>query len=173
MTTLKVTEYLPAYNYMEEVRFEYDFTNHRYKVNYGDWKPMTIEYELRIRKRYNMKVNWKWGNNMKELLQQIENEYSRLQDTNTELQRQCEQADKRYLEYKEHTKNIANRAYGVKVKVMQIEKILDNKFYESKDKVKIVRTLLEKMKEDLNKIRYINLNTWQVEYPMIQYRCKQ
>ena len=96
---------------------------------------------------------------MKELLQQIENEYSRLQDTNTELQRQCEQADKRYLEYKEHIKNIANRAYGVKVKVMQIEKILDNKFYESKDKVKIVRTLLEKMKEDLNKIRYINLNS--------------
>ena len=92
---------------------------------------------------------------MKELLQQIENEYSRLQDTNTELQRQCEQADKRYLEYKEHTKNIANRAYGVKV--MQIEKILDNKFYESKDKVKIVRTLLEKMKEDLNKIRYVNI----------------
>ena len=110
---------------------------------------------------------------MKELLQQIENEYSRLQDTNTELQRQCEQADKRYLEYKEHIKNIANRAYGVKVKVMQIEKILDNKFYESKDKVKIVRTLLEKMKEDLNKIRYINLNSWQVEYPMIQYECKQ
>ena len=56
---------------------------------------------------------------------------------------------------------------------MQIEKILDNKFYESKDKVKIVRTLLEKMKEDLNKIRYIDLNTWQVEYPMIQYKCKQ
>ena len=55
MTTLKVTEYLPAYNYMEEVRFEYDFTNHRYKVNYGDWKPMTIEYELRIRKRYKVK----------------------------------------------------------------------------------------------------------------------
>lgn len=41
---------------------------------------------------------------MKELLQQIENEYSRLQDTNTQLQRQCEQADKRYLKYKEHTK---------------------------------------------------------------------
>lgn len=97
---------------------------------------------------------------MKELLQQIENEYNRLQDTNTELQRQCDIADNRYLKYKEHTKNIANRAYGVKVKVMQIEKILDNKFYESKDKVKIVRTLLEKMKEDLNKIRYIDLNSW-------------
>lgn len=95
---------------------------------------------------------------MKELLQQIENEYIRLQDTNTQLQKQCEQADTRYLKYREHTKNIANRAYGVKVKVMQIEKILDNKFYESKDKVKIVRTLLEKMKEDLNKIRYINLD---------------
>ena len=79
---------------------------------------------------------------MKELLQQIENKYSRLQDTNTQLQRQCEQADKRYLEYKEHTKNIANRAYGVKVKVAKIEKLLDNKFYDSKDKVKIVRTLL-------------------------------
>ena len=155
MTTLKVTEYVPAYNYMEEVRFEYDFTNHRYKVNYGDWKPMTTEYELRIKEQY--KVNWKWGNNMKELLQQIENEYSRLQDTNTQLQKQCEQTDTRYLKYKEHTKNIANRAYGVKVKVMQIEKILDNKFYESKDKVKIVRTLLEKMKEDLNKIRYVNI----------------
>ena len=86
---------------------------------------------------------------MKELLQQIENEYSRLQDTNTQLQRQCEQADKRYLEYKEHTKNIANRAYGVKVKVMQIEKILDNKFYESKDKVKIVRTLLQEVNKEL------------------------
>ena len=94
---------------------------------------------------------------MKELLQQIENEYSRLQDTNTELQRQCDLADTRYIEYKEYTKNIANRAYGVKVKIMQIEKILDNKFYESKDKVKIVRTLLEKIKEDLNKIRYVNI----------------
>ena len=120
---------------------------------------------------------------MKELLQQIENEYNRLQDTNTELQRQCDLADTRYIEYKEHTKNISNRAYGVKVKIMQIEKILDNKFYESKDKVKIVRTLLEKIKEDLNKIRYIDLNSWQVnnipwnywqvEYPMIQYECKQ
>ena len=43
---------------------------------------------------------------MKELLQQIENEYSRLQDTNTQLQRQCEQADKRYLvqgTHKEHS----------------------------------------------------------------------
>ena len=44
-------------------------------------------------------------------------------------------------------------------KKLKIEKILDNKFYESKDKVKIVRTLLEKMKEDLNKIRYIDLNS--------------
>lgn len=155
MTTLKVTEYVPAYNYMEEIHVEYDFTNHRYRVDNGNWKHMTTEYELRIKEQY--KVNWKWGNNMKELLQQIENEYSRLQDTNTQLQRQCEQADTRYLKYKEHTKNIANRAYGVKVKVMQIEKILDNKFYESKDKVKIVRTLLEKMKEDLNKIRYVNI----------------
>ena len=97
---------------------------------------------------------------MKELLQQIENEYSRLQDTNTQLQKQCEQADKRYLEYKEHTKNIANRAYGVKVKVMQIEKILDNKFYESKDKVKIARTLLEDVREELNKMyqsKYIDI----------------
>ena len=54
MTTLKVTEYLPAYNYMEEVRFEYDFTNHQYRVNSGEWKPMTTEYELKIKKRYNV-----------------------------------------------------------------------------------------------------------------------
>lgn len=54
MTTLKVTEYLPAYNYMEEVHFEYDFTNHQYRVNYGEWKPMTTEYELKIKDRYNV-----------------------------------------------------------------------------------------------------------------------
>lgn len=103
-------------------------------------------------------IDLKGDNIMKELLQQVENEYNRLQEANTELQRKYDITDKRYLEYREHTKNMANRAYGVKVKVMQIEKILDNKFYESKDKVKIVRTLLEKMKEDLNKIRYINLD---------------
>ena len=55
MTTLKVTKYLPAYNYMEEVRFEYDFTNHQYRVNGGEWKPMTTEYELKIKEQY--KVN--------------------------------------------------------------------------------------------------------------------
>ena len=54
MTTLKVTEYLPAYNYMEEVRFEYDFTNHQYRVNGGEWKLMTTEYELKIKDRYNV-----------------------------------------------------------------------------------------------------------------------
>ena len=55
MTTLKVTEYLPAYNYMEEVRFEYDFTNHRYRVDNGNWKPMTAKYELRKKEQY--KIN--------------------------------------------------------------------------------------------------------------------
>ena len=60
MTTLKVTEYVPAYNYMEEIHVEYDFTNHRYKVDTGNWKHMTTEYELRIKEQY--KVNWKWGN---------------------------------------------------------------------------------------------------------------
>lgn len=54
MTTLKVTEYLPAYNYMEEVRFEYDFTNHKYRVNGSEWKPMTTEYELKIKNRYSV-----------------------------------------------------------------------------------------------------------------------
>lgn len=103
-------------------------------------------------------IDLKGDNIMKELLQQVENEYNRLQEANTELQRKYDITDKRYLECREHTKNMANRAYGVKVKVMQIEKILDNKFYESKDKIKIVRALLEKMKEDLNKIRYINLD---------------
>ena len=60
MTTLKVTEYVPAYNYMEEIHVEYDFTNHRYRVDNSNWKQMTTEYELRIKKQY--KVNWKWGN---------------------------------------------------------------------------------------------------------------
>ena len=55
MTTLKVTEYVPAYNYMEEIHVEYDFTNHRYKVDTGNWKHMTTEYELRIKEQY--KVN--------------------------------------------------------------------------------------------------------------------
>lgn len=55
MTTLKVTEYVPAYNYMEEIHVEYDFTNHRYKVDTGNWKQMTTEYELRIKEQY--KVN--------------------------------------------------------------------------------------------------------------------
>ena len=55
MTTLKVTEYVPAYNYMEEIHVEYDFTNHRYKVDTGNWKQMTTAYELRIKEQY--KVN--------------------------------------------------------------------------------------------------------------------
>lgn len=55
MTVIKVTEYVPAYNYMEEVRFEYDFTNHRYRVDNGNWKHMTTEYEMRIKEQY--KVN--------------------------------------------------------------------------------------------------------------------
>ena len=95
---------------------------------------------------------------MKELLQQIENKYNQVQDANAVLQRQYEIADARYLKYREHAQNVANRAYGIKVKVMQIEKILNNKFYDSKDKVKIVRTLLEKVNEDLNKIRYIKID---------------
>ena len=57
MTTLKVVEYVPAYNYIEEIYVLYDFTNHRYRVNNGKWKYMTPEYELRIKKQY--KVNWK------------------------------------------------------------------------------------------------------------------
>ena len=55
MTTLKVTEYVPAYNYMEEIYVLYDFTNHRYRVDNGKWKRMTPDYELKIRKRYNVK----------------------------------------------------------------------------------------------------------------------
>ena len=55
MSRLKVTEYLPAYNYMEEIHVEYDFINHRYRVDNGTWKPMTTEYELKIKKQY--KVN--------------------------------------------------------------------------------------------------------------------
>ena len=65
MTTLKVTEYIPAYNYMEEIYVLYDFTNHRYRVDNGKWKRMTSDYELRIKEQY--KVNWKWGNNMSRL----------------------------------------------------------------------------------------------------------
>ena len=52
MTVIKVTEYVPAYNYMEEIHVEYDFTNHRYRVDNRSWKPMTTEYELRIKERY-------------------------------------------------------------------------------------------------------------------------
>ena len=55
MTTLKVTEYIPAYNYMEEIYVLYDFTNHRYRVDNGKWKRMTSDYELRIKEQY--KVN--------------------------------------------------------------------------------------------------------------------
>jgi len=54
LTSFKVTEYLPAYNYMEEVHFEYDFVNHRYRVDYGDWKPMTEEKEARVKARYSI-----------------------------------------------------------------------------------------------------------------------
>lgn len=89
---------------------------------------------------------------MKELLQQVENEYNRLQNANTELQRQYEAADMRYLDCKDHAHKLSNRAYGVKRKVITIEKLLDNKFYDSKDKVKIVRELLEKVKEELNQM---------------------
>ena len=54
MTTVKAIEYLPAYNYMEEVRFEYDCNNQQQKVNGGEWKPKTTEYELKTKKRYNV-----------------------------------------------------------------------------------------------------------------------
>ena len=54
LTTLKVTEYLPAYNYMEEIHVVYDFTNHRYQVDGGKWKPMSEKYEQQIKERYSV-----------------------------------------------------------------------------------------------------------------------
>ena len=56
MATLKVTEYIPAYNYMERIYVEYNFINHRYKVNDGKWKTMTPEYEQRIKEQYKINI---------------------------------------------------------------------------------------------------------------------
>ena len=89
---------------------------------------------------------------MEELLQQVQNEYNRLQNANTEWRRQCEAADMRYLECRDHAHKLSNRAYGVKRKVIRIEKLLDNKFYDSKDKVKIVREMLGEIKEELSQM---------------------
>jgi len=52
MTTIKVTEYLPAYNYMEEIHVEYDLTNHRYRVDNGNWKPLNEQREQQVRAKY-------------------------------------------------------------------------------------------------------------------------
>ena len=89
---------------------------------------------------------------MEELLQQIAIKYNQLQNANTELQGQYEAADMRYLDCRDHAHKLSNRAYGVKRKVIRIEKLLDNKFYDSKDKVKIVREMLEEIKEELNQM---------------------
>ena len=105
---------------------------------------------------------------MKELLQQIENEYNQLQNANTEWRRQYETANMRYLECRDHAHKISNRAYGVKRKVVRIEKLLDNKFYDSKDKVKIVREMLEEIKEELNQMYKDKYNAWQDNKSMVQ-----
>lgn len=54
LTSLIVTEYVPDYMAMQEIHFEYDFINHRYKVDYGEWKPMTQEKELKVKAQYNI-----------------------------------------------------------------------------------------------------------------------
>lgn len=56
MKTLKVTEYLPAYNYMEEIHVEYDFINHRYRVDNGKWRHMSTEFELRTKEQYKVNI---------------------------------------------------------------------------------------------------------------------
>ena len=52
LSSFKVTEYLPNYMWIDEVHFEYDFINHRYRVNGSEWKIMSEEKENRIKKRY-------------------------------------------------------------------------------------------------------------------------
>ena len=54
LTSFEVTEYLPNYMWMDEVHFEYDFVNHRYRVDYGEWKPMTEEKGNRVKKQYSI-----------------------------------------------------------------------------------------------------------------------
>lgn len=54
LTSFKVTEYVPDYMAMQAVHFEYDFVNHRYRVDYGDWKPMTEEKEAKVKAQYSI-----------------------------------------------------------------------------------------------------------------------
>lgn len=54
LTTLKVTEYVPAYNYMQEIHVVYDFVNHKYQVDGGKWKSMNEKYEQEIKARYSV-----------------------------------------------------------------------------------------------------------------------
>lgn len=54
LTSFKVTEYVPNYMWMDEVHFEYDFVNHKYRVDYGEWKELTPEKEQRVKAQYSI-----------------------------------------------------------------------------------------------------------------------